>query len=234
MKIRDPKNRLTRFYGDVARSQDDELIGMITGHTVLDVGCGYGTLINRMRQKRPDLRTTGIDVDQDAIDGAMSTYGIKVEPISIYETGFSRGMFDTVILREAVHHLGEGNNLGRALNEINRICVKELIILDPNPNWLLRFCRLLASHEDPSMPLDTLLEALKKAGFKVVEKRWRDVVAFPLSGGFVGVEFVPNIDFVKKVVIYADRLFNAILRKIGIQKLFCWRYIVYAVKEMPL
>lgn len=231
MKIREPKKRLDRFYGDVARDQDDELISMITGHTVLDVGCGYGTLINRIRQRRPDLNVTGIDVDKDAIDGAMSMYGIKVDPVSIYETGFLDNKFDTVILREAVHHLGEGDGLVRVLKEIKRVCARELIVFDPNPNWLVKFCRRLASHEDPPMPLEILLKAMDEVGFKVVEKRWRDVVAFPLSGGFVGVEMVPNVSFIKKAVLGADRLFNTLLRKIGAQKIFCWRYLLYAVKE---
>jgi hypothetical protein len=37
--------RLRRFYGAVASDQNRSILQMVTGESVLELGCGYGSLI---------------------------------------------------------------------------------------------------------------------------------------------------------------------------------------------
>ena len=230
MDITNKEKRLHRFYGDVAKLQNTDIIKLITSRRVLDIGCGYGTLIKQIMDEKPGVEVVGIDIDPESISKARNLYGLNVKPVSVYDMDFSDNSFETVILREAIHHFDGPDNLDRALTEIRRVCSKELIVFDPNPNWIVKLSRKLIRHKDPEAPLKTVLRALRSKGFMVKTCKLRDVIAFPLSGGFVGRELVPNIKFIKDVILMLDSTINVLLRMLGIEKFFCWRYVIYAVK----
>lgn len=40
--------RLDKFYGEVAYLQNRDIIALITGKKILDVGCGYGFLVHQI------------------------------------------------------------------------------------------------------------------------------------------------------------------------------------------
>jgi len=231
MEIANNEVRLKRFYGDVAKMQNSAIINMITGKRILDIGCGYGSLIKQIKEELPDSEVIGIDTDIESANIAKNLYDIDVKSVSAYGMDFSDDSFDTVILRETVHHFDTEAKLDKALAEIKRVCSKELIVFDPNPNWLVKFSRRLIRHKDPEAPLDRLLEKLENAGFKVEKYKWRDVIAFPLSGGFVGKEFVPNLARLKKTIIMIDEGLNRFFERIRLQRHICWRYLVYATKK---
>lgn len=230
MNIKDKENRLNKFYGDVARIQNKDIINLITGRRILDVGCGYGTLINQIKKEKDNTDVVGIDVDPESIKIAKDFYNINVKEMSVCKLDFSNNYFDTIILRESIHHFDTPDKLQCAIDEIKRVCNKELIIFDPNPSWLVKFARKLIKHQDPEAPFDKTKRILEKNGFEIKKCEWRDVIAFPLSGGFVGREFVPNIKFLKNTILIIDNVLNAILSRLKVQKHVCWRYIIYAVK----
>ncbi len=230
MNIAQKEKRISRFYGDVAREQNGDIIRLVTGRRVLDVGCGYGNLIAQIRKEKKGVEVIGIDVDPESIKTAKDLYGIEVRQMSACNLEFPDDFFDTVILRETIHHIAAEDSFGSALKEIRRVCKKELIVFDPNPNWVLRVSRKIIRHVDPEAPIDGIIKALEANGFNVRECRLRDVIAFPLSGGFVGKELVPNIGPLKRVVINLDRHLNNVMRKLRLQKHFCWRYLIYATK----
>ena len=104
-----------------------------------------------------------------------------------------------------------------------------MIIFEPNPNWVLRWCRKIISHEDQEIPLDSLLTQLKNHGILVETLCFRDLIAFPLSGGFVGREWVPPVRILFPLLLGIDRLFQFVLSKMGIGKWVSWRYLVRGV-----
>jgi len=228
VKVDGAEGRLNRFYGEVAKSQNRAIIGLISGSRVLDVGCGYGYLAKQIRQERPAAEVFGIDIDPESVEKAKKLYGIDIRKMSAYKLDFSDGYFDTVILRETIHHFDTYYKLQSALKEIRRVCGKELIIFDPNPNWIVRISRKLIKHVDPEASSAYIVKALKDSGFTVASLVWRDVVAFPLSGGFIGREFVPNVKFFKDTVMMLDNAINMVLSTLNIQRQFCWRYLIYA------
>lgn len=231
MDIMDREKRLLRFYGDVARSQNESIIRLITGSSVLDVGCGYGNLLRQIRSELPGVKVAGIDPDAESAGIARKMYGIDVMPMSACKMSFADGSFDTVILREAIHHFDAPGMLQSAMREISRVCSKEVIVFDPNPSWLVRASRRIIKHVDPEAPSAVTIKALEDSGFDIVRCDFRDVIAFPLSGGFVGKELVPNVRAVKHAVMALDSILNSALRLLRLQSHFCWRYIVYAKKK---
>ena len=231
VKVDGAEKRLNRFYGDVANSQNSEIINLITGSRILDVGCGYGFLIRQIRKEKAGAEIVGIDIDPESIEAASKLYGIDVRNMSVFKLDFPDGYFDTVILREAIHHFNTHDNLKAALNEIKRVCGKELIVFDPNPNWIVKLSRKIIHHVDQEAPCSYVVKALEQSGFAVLSLKWRDVIAFPLSGGFVGKELVPNIKICKNIVMMLDKALNISLSSLSIQKHFCWRYLIYATKQ---
>lgn len=230
MNIKNKTQRLDRFYGDVAKSQNLTIASMITGNSVLEIGCGYGAFVNYMKQEYPSKTIAGIDLDEDSIKIAKDKYGIEVKPMSAYKMDFPGSSFETVVLRDTIHHFESSENLRQALREICRVSSRELIVFDPNPNWIVKFSRFLIRHKDPEAPPGKIKKELEKAGYEITNFVWRDVVAFPLSGGFVGIEMIPNVAFIKKCVLAFDAALNKILQALGIQRFFCWRYLLRAVK----
>ena len=228
-----PKNtdRLNRFYGDIARVQNRSIMSFITSKNILDIGCGYGFLTKQILDEKAGVNVVGIDIDREALELGKRMYGLDNKYGSVYSLDFKDSSFSTIILREAVHHFDVSNNLMAALKEISRVCAKELIIFDPNPNWIVKISRKIVKHKDEEVSLQTLIKALKENGFSVKKCIWRDVIAFPLSGGFVGPELIPNNKFIKNIVIKVDMYMNNILKCLNIQKYFCWRYLIYATKE---
>ncbi len=230
MEIKDCHKRLKRFYGDVAFCQNRDIVGLVTGKKVLDIGCGYGSLISHIKNERPDLDVVGIDPDPQSRKMAKELYDIDVIDMSVYDLKFPDNSFTTVILRDAVHHFETKDELVKALKEIRRVSSNELIIFDPNPNWILKISRKFINHKDPEAPYEYVREELEKAGFKIKSTSLRDVIAFPLSGGFVGIELIPNNKVIKNFVIALDKALNTLFKVLKLQKFFCWRYIIHAVK----
>jgi hypothetical protein len=105
----------------------------------------------------------------------------------------------------------------------------EIIIFEPNPNWLLKLARRIISHKDEEVPVKPLLRLLEGHGVAVQECYFRDLVAFPLSGGFVGWEFVPPIKILFPLLIGMDRLFRGFFHLIKMDGVTCWRYLVRGI-----
>jgi ubiquinone/menaquinone biosynthesis C-methylase UbiE len=140
---------------------------------------------------------------------------------------FKENSFHTVVLRESLHHVP----WVKILPEILRICRREILIFEPNPNGFLRLSRKIISHQDQEVPLEPLLTYLRKYGVVVQGILYRDFIAFPLSGGFVGWEFVPPIKVLFSFLLWADRIVHALFYFLRIEKAVSWRYLVRGVKK---
>ena len=121
----------------------------------------------------------------------------------------------------------------KMLSEAIRVCRHEMIIFEPNPNWILRWCRRIISHEDQEIPLDSLLTQLKSHGILVEGLCFRDLIAFPLSGGFVGREWVPPVRILFPLLLRFDRMIQFFIGRIGIAKWVSWRYLLRGVLRQP-
>lgn len=98
---------------------------------------------------------------------------------------FSDHAFDTVVLKETLHHLAAESDVEAALAEVARVCSQRVVILEPNPSIPLKVGRTLIGHVDPTLPVDSARSLLENAGFKVAPVDYFASIAFPLSGGYV-------------------------------------------------
>jgi ubiquinone/menaquinone biosynthesis C-methylase UbiE len=95
------------------------------GHTVLDVGCGTGTLAVLVTQRHPDVDLVGIDPDPQALARAerkASRVGVAVR----FERGFGDALpypdaaFDRVFSSMMFHHVPK-NEKPRVMAEVRRV-----------------------------------------------------------------------------------------------------------------
>jgi len=222
--------RLRRFYGTVASDQNQSILRLVTGKRILELGCGYGTLTREAEDKGKEA--FGLDIDFKVLGMGRSLYPSLLTKLVQGDMGclpFKDKSFHAVIFRESLHH----GSWEKILPEILRVCRKEIIIFEPNPNSFLRFCRKIISHRDQEIPLKPLLNLLERHGLIIQGLYFRDVLAFPLSGGFVGWEFVPPIKFLFSALLWVDRTFQSISHLLKIEKAISWRYLVKGVLREP-
>jgi len=217
--------RINGFYGRVVNAQDREIIKLIEGKRILDVGAGYGLLTKKLGSL--GYEATGIEPDPEMVEFARRYFSVELSGQGIYQTDFPDGYFDTVILREVLPHL----DLSRALKEINRIGKGTVIIFDSALQPLLRLARAALGHREYNQrTLDYYVSQLEGNGYKICVLRYTDVVALVMSGGYIGPVLVPDMDWAEWMVLAADGILNDLLKIAGLQRFFCWRFILKAKK----
>lgn len=101
------------------------IVQCVTGESVVDVGCGTGALLSRIRRERAPGRLTGVDF---VIDDASKLEGIEYVAAKIEDLPFEDGAFDTVICTHVIEHVLEYR---KAIAELRRVAKKRLIIVVP-------------------------------------------------------------------------------------------------------
>jgi ubiquinone/menaquinone biosynthesis C-methylase UbiE len=120
----DPLVRLALREEEVKRRLVEQA-GIAPGMTVVDFGCGTGTLVLLVKQMQPDARVIGVDVDARILEIArqkVSAAGVDVElrcgPID--EVGLAPASVDRVLTTLVLHHLTDDEKL-RALGAFRRV-----------------------------------------------------------------------------------------------------------------
>jgi SAM-dependent methyltransferase len=89
--------------------------------TLLDVGCGDGTLARLVMQHRPQLRVTGLEVH------ARPTTAIPVTEFDGRHVPFDARSFDAVTFIDVLHHAEDAQAL---LGEAARVAARAVVIKD--------------------------------------------------------------------------------------------------------
>ena len=89
--------------------------------TVLDVGCGDGTVGSTVMHLRPDLEIQGIEV------APRPTTHIPVEAFDGESLPYAAKTFDAVLLVDVLHHVEEPLSL---LREVTRVARRAVVIKD--------------------------------------------------------------------------------------------------------
>lgn len=103
--------------------------------SVVDIGCGKGYLLNRIKEARPDILLFGSDMSNKVQFG-----GIEFLRGSITDLPYENEQFDTVICTHTIEHIID---LKKAIDELIRITRKQLIIVTP---WQRYFYHSFDSH----------------------------------------------------------------------------------------
>ncbi len=103
--------------------------------SVLDVGCGEGFTLNRLKEHNIGKRLEGLEYSKDAISLGKQLYpDIKITQGSIYELPYKDNSFDLVLCTEVLEHLEEPE---KALKELERVSKKYLAISVPNEPFFM-------------------------------------------------------------------------------------------------
>lgn len=104
----------------------DRIGAELVGGSVLDVGCGLGYLLQRLKTARPEIeRFVGVDF---VIDNAKPSDGIEFKAARIENLPFPDGHFDTVCCTHVLEHVLD---FRAALKELRRVAKRRLIVVVP-------------------------------------------------------------------------------------------------------
>ena len=78
--------------------------------SLLDVGCGPGTITADLARRIPDGRVVGVDLPSDVIGAAQIEFGaanLRFEVGDVYSLAFDADSFDLVYAHQVLQHLGD-------------------------------------------------------------------------------------------------------------------------------
>lgn len=231
MRIEEPHRRLAGLWGQVDRQHNEIIAAHVVGPRVLDIGCGYGSLVDFLTEQGFDA--VGVDNDAPFIET-----GLKLFPGADLRVGdgeslrFPEGSFDTVIFKDVMHHVYRESEIAQVLREVRHVLKDRgrLIVLDPSPNVVLKLARKLAAHEDPECAWHEAVAALENGGFSVTHISFLESIGLALSGGYVGPVLVPDNAVLHKLVLSANRTISRVLNLLGLGRALLWRYLIVGVK----
>lgn len=231
MNIQDPHKRLSMFWGRVDLKHVSEIGRFATGKAVLDMGAGYGTTANYLTEK--GFEVTAIDLDDESIAVAKSINpNINYLKVNAEDLPFEDASFDTLVLRDALHHFVGEADFDKVKKEMLRVLKPGgvVIFFDPNVNFMLKTMRKLAKHDDEECSYEEALQILDDLGLKLVHKSFNTLFSLPLSGGYVGVNLVPNVKFIQSMILGLERGMESLFQN-GLGRQLAWRYMIVGKKE---
>jgi len=233
MKVYNPENRLFRAWGAVDKKHISLVSAWVMGESVLDLGCGFGSTTSSLSLTH-GVQCIGVDHDSEMVNIAKRLFPACEYHIANAERlPFPNEAFDTVILRDSLHHLHGEADFPRVRSEILRVSKRNarLIILDPTVNFLMKCCRKIAFHKDEECSHDMACEIMNEMGYEMIYDEYNTVISLPLSGGYVGVELVPPWPWLYRAVMKADQLAEDVIGFFGLGRYLCWRYLLVGTRR---
>ncbi|MBM4267232.1 MAG: class I SAM-dependent methyltransferase [Deltaproteobacteria bacterium] len=154
------------------------------GMSVLDLGCGTGTLTLLVKRSHPTARVVGLDVDPQILEiarGKIAAAGVDIELRrgTVEEADFVPASFDRVVTSLVLHHMTSEEKLA-ALRAVREVLYPdgELHVADFGPPanplmWLVSLpVRFFDGSDRVGGNLSGQLPAImREAGFAEVEER---------------------------------------------------------------
>lgn len=141
----------------------------VSGARLLDVGCGNGDLLARMRDQ--GWVVEGVEVDAEAVKAARAKHGLTVHCGALEDLHFPGDSFHAITMNHVIEHVHDPVSL---LGECRRVLKAggRLVVVTPNINGLghRRFRRNWFGFTPPRhlylFSRNTLRELALKAGFR--------------------------------------------------------------------
>lgn len=129
------------IYERIGQSEDfyDRCISIIKNTNnldVLDIGCGRGFLLKKIKEKYPNTRLFGIDISQKLCEISRDNNPDANIFLGDAESlPFSDNKFDLIFMTETLEHLLDYN---KALSEVSRVLKPNgyFVVTVPNRDWL--------------------------------------------------------------------------------------------------
>jgi SAM-dependent methyltransferase len=138
------------------------IIGPLRFDSVLDVGCGQGSLLEELRLEFPQIKPNGIDISKAAVELARKRvpdgrfWALDIARIALEEK------FDLVICSEVLEHIPDDKAV---LKNLIKMVNKYLVI--SSPQGFMRRFEQDVGHVRNYAPGE-LVQKLKNAGFNII------------------------------------------------------------------
>ena len=110
-------------------------IGKLQPESVLDVGCGEGFTLQKLKDRGIGKKLEGIEYLDRAIEiGNKIHPDLTLKQGNIYELPYKDNAFDVVLCTEVLEHLEEPE---KALKELKRVAKHYCVISVPNEPWFM-------------------------------------------------------------------------------------------------
>ena len=200
------------------------------GRRVLDIGCGYGSLVAYLRSC--GYEAEGIDLDRDAIETGCRLFPDNPIRIGNAESldNWAPNSFDSITLKDSLHHLVCEGDFPSAAHLPPCSCTRRTLG-DSRPEPDLDraagtpHCR---PQRRGSLSAASASPNWKRNGFATRGIEFFETVGLPLSGGYVGVRMVPNLQLCNSALAAINAVASAAVNAAGIGSRVCWRYILWA------
>lgn len=118
----------------------------IADGTVLDLGCGDGSIDRILAELSPKKQITGVDLEAHQQWNLKRPKNLKFKQASVYDLPFKPKSFDVVMLKDVLHHLPDPE---KTLAEIAKIAKKQVLVIEANRYNPISFVRMvkIAKHE---------------------------------------------------------------------------------------
>ena len=181
-------NPLIRWLFNKRQQIASYYIYKIKPNKLLDLGCGDGSFIRRIKNKFPNIKTFGVDINPNVIQ-LNKIFKEKIfSKQDISNLSFKKNSFDVVVCLDVLEHI---KNLDVALSKIKRILINGgyLITSEPSENLLYKGLRFLykgtysekggpgaGAHYSNAKEID---KVIKNSGFKKLDNK-KIPLSFPL------------------------------------------------------
>ena len=130
-----------------------------------------------------------------------------------------------------MHHFVGEADFSKIKIEINRILKSDgvMIFFDPNVNFLLKTFRKLSKHNDEECSFEEAIKIMKELNLNIIHNSFNTIYSLPLSGGYVGINFIPQVNMIQNAILFTERLFEQLIQnKLG--RNIAWRYMIVGQK----
>jgi NDP-sugar pyrophosphorylase family protein/SAM-dependent methyltransferase len=210
---------------------------------VVEVGCGKGHLLRRLREKSWLAGRTLVGLDLSRAVFALPDDGLAGVEGDGERLPFQRGSVAALVYDGALHHLID---YPQALREAMRVLVPGgmLVLFEPVSS---AFSRLMHRLLDPIVfrkgtvyesPIDLLYKArfredvivrVLREGLRVVAYDRSDFLAYPFTGCYAGSVFGRSERFMRRLLALEEVAWKApVMRRVA--RMLAWRFLIVAVK----
>lgn len=129
------KNPLQKLLIDNFFNNLQAAVKDLKADSILDVGCGEGFTLNRLKENGIGKKLKGLEYSKNAIKLGRKIYpDIKIIQGSIYKLPYKNNSFDLVLCTEVLEHLEDPK---KALKELARVSKKYLLLSVPNEPYFM-------------------------------------------------------------------------------------------------
>jgi 2-polyprenyl-3-methyl-5-hydroxy-6-metoxy-1,4-benzoquinol methylase len=144
-------NAIFRFFVNRFFRKFHDFFGITNTHSVLEIGCGEGFVLDFLAKRRPSLHLNGIDSDIEAIRFASRISASTIDFVCADGAHLPSAdhSFDTVVLSEVLEHVPDPDQL---LKEALRVSRRYLLITLPREPYfrmLAKCFEVFGIAEDP-------------------------------------------------------------------------------------